>query len=543
MNKKLLFLITLSILLLLPGCGLLISAIIQAAFGSITGAVLVPAAIIAASDGENKKSGMIMVPPGTIPEGYIVKEGVNVILEDVGTTTTGADGSFEFKNIPVGVKLLKIEDPGWTYITQEVVISEEGSQTRAFTDLKIIPEGPVTLSLRKGLIEVPQADYYFETYGKDPNGLPIKPSVAWSVDNPEASVGKGFFRTTEAGIYKVTATAGDFTASVTVIVSEKVVNIKGHVTYNNVPVAGGKVKAKETNLYDITDETGYFEIRGIPSLEEITLVAITPSGITGNVTVRPGELTDIEVDIKISDNPKATPTGGATSFPTKTPTPSITGTPSVTETPSVTPAFSPAPTMTPVSLNHWVTQNSGTSNNLNGVYFVSSSTGWAVGDNGTVLHTADGGNTWSYQTGTSPYNLRDVCFTGGRGWIVGYGSPPNGIVFTTSDGGVNWIAPSPGAFPTPPLTMERAYFLDPNTGWFAGSNGNIYHTVDGGNYWWNQQLDTSITEPLSDVYFVDSSKGWATGSTGRILKTLDGGSTWFPQSLITTGSLYGVWFL
>lgn len=532
--------------LLLSGCGLLISAIIQAAFGSLTGAVLVPAVIISAADGENKQSGMIMVPPGTIPEGYIAREGVKVILEDVGTTTTGSDGTFSFKNVPVGIKLLKIEDPGWTYITQEVVISEEGSQTRAFTDMKIVPQGPLTLSLRKGLMEVPQADFYFETCGTDPNGFTIKPSATWSVDNPKGNVDNGFFRTTESGIYKITAASGSYTTSVTVTVLEKVVNIKGHVTYNNISVADASVKVKETNLYSLTDETGYFEIRGIPSMDEITLVVITSSGITRNVTVRPGELTDIEIDIKMSGDPNTppvkTPTGNPTLLPTGSTTPSITETPSVTRTPSGTPWSSPTPTGTPVSTTHWTVKNSGTSNNLNGLYFISSLKGWAVGENGTILATTDGGETWSFQTGASPYNLRDVLFISGKGWIAGHGLSPDGIVFTTSDEGANWLAPGPSAFPTPPYALERAFFLDSNNGWLAGTNGYIYHTVDGGGYWWNQQLNPSITEALSDVYFVSSGKGWATGSAGRILKTVDSGSTWSPISL-TAGSLYGVWFV
>ncbi len=537
-------------ILLLSGCGLLISAIIQAAFGSLTGAVLVPAVIVAAADGENKQSGMIMAPPGVIPEGYTAREGVKVILEDVGTTTTGADGSFNFKNVPVGVKLLRIEDPGWTYITQEVVISEEGSQTRAFTDLKIIPQGPVTLSLRKGLLEVPQADFYFETSGIDPNGIPINPSATWSVDNPKATMENGFFRTTESGIYKITATSGSYTASVTVTVLEKVVNVKGHVTYNNTPVPGTTVKAKDTNLYSITDDTGYFEIRGIPSMDELTLVAVTPSGITRSVTVQTGNLTDIEIDIAMTGDPNIppvkTPTGNPTLLPTGSPslteTPSVTKTPSLTETPSVTPGLSPTPTETPVSTTHWTVKTSGTSNNLNGVYFISSLKGWAVGENGTILNTTDGGETWSFQTGASPYNLRDVLFVSGKGWIAGHGISPNGIVFTSSDEGANWLPPPANAFPTPPNALERAFFLDPNNGWLAGTNGYIYHTVDGGNYWWNQQLNTSITEALSDVYFRSSGKGWATGSTGRILMTVDTGSTWSPVSL-TSGSLYGVWFV
>ena len=47
---------------------------------------------------------------------------------------------------------------------------------------------------------------------------------------------------------------------------------------------------------------------------------------------------------------------------------------------------------------NWSGQTSGTDNWLYGVYFVSDSEGWAVGQNGTVLHTRDGGQNWREQT-------------------------------------------------------------------------------------------------------------------------------------------------
>ena len=34
-------------------------------------------------------------------------------------------------------------------------------------------------------------------------------------------------------------------------------------------------------------------------------------------------------------------------------------------------------------------------NALNSVYFIDTNTGWAVGDDGTMLKTTDGGLTWS----------------------------------------------------------------------------------------------------------------------------------------------------
>jgi hypothetical protein len=43
----------------------------------------------------------------------------------------------------------------------------------------------------------------------------------------------------------------------------------------------------------------------------------------------------------------------------------------------------------------WVTQSSGTTNALAGVAFADESHGWAMGEGGTILHTTNGGESWS----------------------------------------------------------------------------------------------------------------------------------------------------
>ena len=46
--------------------------------------------------------------------------------------------------------------------------------------------------------------------------------------------------------------------------------------------------------------------------------------------------------------------------------------------------------------------------------------GWAVGDAGTILHTADGGATWTSESGGGAHTLRAVDFSDAtRGYAVG----------------------------------------------------------------------------------------------------------------------------
>ena len=45
-------------------------------------------------------------------------------------------------------------------------------------------------------------------------------------------------------------------------------------------------------------------------------------------------------------------------------------------------------------------------NILSSVYFIDSQNGWIVSDNGTILHTPDGGETWKSQnSGTKEWLL------------------------------------------------------------------------------------------------------------------------------------------
>jgi len=145
---------------------------------------------------------------------------------------------------------------------------------------------------------------------------------------------------------------------------------------------------------------------------------------------------------------------------------------------------------------NWKLQPSGTNRPLRDVYFATSLHGWAVGDSGTILHTADGGLEWT----TQPIDLSDHFYA--------------------------------------------AFFVDSVTGWIAGANGTLLYTSDGGNIWQRQQTNTSFH--LRDVFFIDQSTGWAVGGNifqGIIIGTIDGGQSWNELSDSTRGSYLGVFFL
>jgi photosystem II stability/assembly factor-like uncharacterized protein len=173
----------------------------------------------------------------------------------------------------------------------------------------------------------------------------------------------------------------------------------------------------------------------------------------------------------------------------------------------------------------WILQTSGTTNGLTGVSFVDANTGTAVGDNGTILHTSDGGSTWTAQTSGTTNNLFAVSFAdASSGTAVG----DNGTILHTTDGGRTWTAQTSG-------TTNGLYgvsFVDASTGTAVGLGGTIVHTADGGNTWTAQTSGTFAE--LIGVSFVDRNTGTAVGGDGVdaaiILHTADGGTTWAPQA-------------
>jgi hypothetical protein len=58
-------------------------------------------------------------------------------------------------------------------------------------------------------------------------------------------------------------------------------------------------------------------------------------------------------------------------------------------------------------------------NPLNSVDFIDASTGWAAGEAGTILHTADAGATWAVRQSGVGGDIRDVYFADAQhGWAV-----------------------------------------------------------------------------------------------------------------------------
>src|SRR6266850_4167322 len=171
-----------------------------------------------------------------------------------------------------------------------------------------------------------------------------------------------------------------------------------------------------------------------------------------------------------------------------------------------------------------------TSQSLNVVRFVDATNGWAAGNQGTILHTVDGGVTWISQPSHTLAQIISISFIDARrGWAV---SAKNyGAALYTEDSGLNWSVRRIGGV----NSILSITFVDAQLGWALAAQGavdpcSIFHTTDGGITWSRQFESEASPNPVATLHFVDSRNGWATGVDGRMLRTVDGGNTWTIQT-------------
>jgi photosystem II stability/assembly factor-like uncharacterized protein len=224
------------------------------------------------------------------------------------------------------------------------------------------------------------------------------------------------------------------------------------------------------------------------------------------------------------------------------------------------------------------------------VFFVTIDKGWVAGEKGTIIHTTDGGATWTAQLGGDPEAaekpvklLRFVDET--HGWAVRDGrvlrtedgeawedlgaapdymhelvmtSPTDGVgagfvgvgtvpstLFKTSDGGKTWRPVTTCEFKAMLGGLSReircevlkVQFVTPTTGYLvarrhcvgAGCDAPpiMGKTEDGGESW-HFFMGPGNTEVVgaTDLFFTDENTGFVRTTDGKLAQTTDGGTTW-----------------
>jgi len=116
-----------------------------------------------------------------------------------------------------------------------------------------------------------------------------------------------------------------------------------------------------------------------------------------------------------------------------------------------------------------------TGNHLHSTFFIDVNTGYTAGDNGSILKTTNGGTRWISQSSGTSNNISDIYFNSSMtGWAIG-----NDLILNTTNGGENWNSQSSGTS----NYLGSIYFISSTTGWVVGYPGSILKTTNGGTNW------------------------------------------------------------
>ena len=168
---------------------------------------------------------------------------------------------------------------------------------------------------------------------------------------------------------------------------------------------------------------------------------------------------------------------------------------------------------------------------INEVAFGNFSEGWAVGENGDILHNLDGGPIWEFQRTSTGRNLTDIDMKfAPLGWAVG----TNGVIQRTVNGGEYWKFHETYAG----YDLYGVSFITKRKGWAVGRAGIILSTSDGG-FTWESRL-SGMSETLYDILALSEQELYAVGAAGTIIHSTDGGETWKREHTGIDNDLYTI---
>lgn len=172
-----------------------------------------------------------------------------------------------------------------------------------------------------------------------------------------------------------------------------------------------------------------------------------------------------------------------------------------------------------------------------GVHFADENLGYAVGDNGTIIRTVDGGATWTTAP-SSPDSLGwlDGVFCFSLDTVFVSNRTPSAL-YRTTDGGATWVQ----------LTVEQGYtssfndihFIDDQTGFVTGYSGKLFKTNDFGDSW--TSIEQFGSTALLDIEFASNEVAFL-GTYAGPFKSVDGGNTWTEIQTVDMNIIHALHF-
>ncbi|MFN2291118.1 MAG: HEAT repeat domain-containing protein [Anaerolineae bacterium] len=137
-------------------------------------------------------------------------------------------------------------------------------------------------------------------------------------------------------------------------------------------------------------------------------------------------------------------------------------------------------------------------------------------DDGTVLRSADGGDTWD----TAPTDLAVLSLAWGRHDDLYLGTDTQGIYRLAANGVLSPVSGLPSGLSTAPI-RQLAVTADGRL--VAATRDTLYYSSDSGRTW---TISSPIEDAITDLAAVDNQHIYVGTETMGVYETKDGGQTW-----------------
>lgn len=201
----------------------------------------------------------------------------------------------------------------------------------------------------------------------------------------------------------------------------------------------------------------------------------------------------------------------------------------------------------------WVQATVPTSVMLTRVFFVSDSLGWAVGHDGNILVSRDGGVNWELQRDGLTEQARINAERAGRAreWVDTLREQLTTVAEQDKADLLLELEEAEWALDSAREAMDEPVYAPPlmdiwfdnaQSGWASGGYGTLLHTSNGGRHWddWSHKLDNPDELHLNGVMGGSGNTLFLASEWGYIFRSATGGQTWELVESGYEGSFFGL---
>ena len=173
----------------------------------------------------------------------------------------------------------------------------------------------------------------------------------------------------------------------------------------------------------------------------------------------------------------------------------------------------------------WTKANQFSGTDLTDVQMLNDDDGFAIGENGLLLKTVDGGLNWDQvETKNQSNKFTRIHFASEAKGIV---LDEDGKMWYTYDGGVNWEAADGSVAGK---NIVDIYFPNPTKGYALDSNKRSHSAPNNNIKTWSSSGQVTISGTVNTIAFETNGTGYAAGNNGSLYQT---GTPW---GVVTTNS-------